>query len=99
MRIEWRGLVTQGDVVGGNELLVLPFAVVQQAIGEAQGVGGVQGDAAGAVGVGHREAVAVQTVTPGAPPHRLGETHADVILQFHLRDMPQDDRGDMRLGG
>ena len=98
MRIVRRRLVAQRDVVGRHELLVVPFAVVQQAIAKAQRVGGMDGDAAGAVGVRHREVAAMQAIAPRPPAHRLGEPLVDVVLQLHPGDMPQHDRGDVRRG-
>ena len=73
-------LVTECDVVGGDELLVFPFSVVKQAVAEAQGVGGVDGDAASAVGVGHDKVAAMQAIIPCAPAHGLGEALVDVIF-------------------
>ena len=67
VRIVRRGLMAQRDVIRGDELLVLPLALVQQAIGEAHRIGGVERSAAGAVGVRHVEIAALQAIAPRGP--------------------------------
>ena len=96
VRIKGRWLIEQGDIVGGDDLPVVPPTAAQQAVGEAQGVGRVKGGASRAVGVRHDVVAATQAVRPRSPALRLGEARVDVVRQLHPGDMPQDDRRDVR---
>ena len=96
MRIVGRRFIAQRDVFLRHELGVAPFAVVQQAVTKTGCIGRMQGDASGSVRVRHVVISTVQAVAPCAPAHGLRQPLANVILQFHSRDMPQHDRGDVR---
>ncbi|MEK0447379.1 MAG: hypothetical protein RLZZ399_2700 [Verrucomicrobiota bacterium] len=93
--IEGERFVAEGDVVGGNELLVFPTAIPEEAIGEAEGVGGMDGDAAGAVSVVHEGLAAVEAKAPRAPAHGSGESGLDKVWELHAGDISEDHGGDV----
>ena len=62
-----QGCSTFIDVISGDNLQVVPFAVVQQTVGESQGVSGVQSGAASAGAMGHDEVAPIQAIPRHAP--------------------------------
>ena len=93
--VEGERFIAEGDVFGGNELFVFPTAIPEEAIGEAEGVGGVDGDAAGAVGVVHEGLAAVEAEAPGSPAHGGGESGLDKVWELHASDISEDHGSDV----
>ena len=96
VRVIGQRLLAELDVVGRDELAVLPASALGEAVAETGGVGGAQGDGAGTVGMGHRDVAAVEAVAPRTPAHRLAEFLVDVGRQFLTCHAAEDHRGDVR---